>query len=70
MTLDALRDGLTSAGLDARVEERGRVAIVIPNGEMTLNGEARRRVVALARQHGFSNVCVELAPRDANLPGD
>ena len=70
MSADTLQSALASIGISATVEERGRVAVVIPDGELGLAAPARRQVVGLAREHGFSNVCVELAPRDANLSGD
>ena len=70
MSATAFQADLTAAGLSLQVEERGRMAVVIPAGGAAMDPAARRRVVALARQHGFSNVCIELAPRDANLPGD
>ena len=69
MKAERLEAALVSAiGPDARVEERGRVAI-LQSAIVPLDAASRRRIVALAREHGFANVALELAP-DANLSGD
>lgn len=68
MSLDAFRRDLGLAA--ARVEERGRVIVIAPDASPGLDRQSRRRLVAAARAYGYSNVCVELAPLDANLPGD
>ena len=67
MSADALQRALAAIGIDSRVEERGRVAVL--TGELPVDAAARRRVVALGRDHGFSNVAFELT-LDADLPGD
>lgn len=70
MSADALQAKLADLGTPAVVEARGRVAVVTPHGKVDLDAQTRRRVVSAARQHGFSNVCVELTGGDANLSGD
>lgn len=66
MSALALEQELRAAGFSLRVEDAGRVAIVA-----ALRGERpdlaqRRRIVALAKRHGFMSVCLEL---DAPLSG-
>ncbi len=62
MSLDALEKDLTALPAVARVEEQGRLAIVTVDDTTLLDAPTRRRLVALARTHGYSHVCVELAP--------
>lgn len=69
MNTDKLVKDLAVMGHHAQVEERGRVAVIVME-KMPADAAARRRIVSLARVHGYSNACVELAPPDANLPGD
>lgn len=52
----------------AEVSEEGRVA-VIRAAEVALDRASRRELAALGREHGFSNVALELMP-DAGLSGD
>jgi hypothetical protein len=68
MSLDAFRQELGFP--EGAAEERGKVIVLAPDDSVVLDRQARRRIVAAARAHGYSNVCVELAPLDANLPGD
>ena len=70
MNIETLAKDLADVAIGVRTEERGRVAVLIPEAALPLDGPTRRRIVALAREHGFTNVCLELTPRDANLPGD
>ena len=67
MSADTLRQALTAVGVDAAIEEQGRVAVI--TSPVPLDAASRRRIVALGREHGFSNVALELAP-DENLSGD
>jgi hypothetical protein len=69
MTVSGFGDELRASHPDARVEAHGRLAVIAAGGVVSLDALSRRRVVALARAHGFSNVALELTP-DANLPGD
>ena len=65
MSAASLAGALAAQGVDARVETRDAVAVItVPNGEAAerLRDAARRRaVVALAAQHGFATVALELA---------
>lgn len=71
MSLDGLGDDLAKVSGIVRVEEQGRLAIVTVDDTTLLDAPTRRRLVALARTHGYSHICVELAPSDAkNLSGD
>ncbi|HJU90696.1 MAG TPA: hypothetical protein VJ672_14995 [Gemmatimonadaceae bacterium] len=74
MSAQALEAALAAMGLHARVEAEGPLAILtIADGSRLADGITRDAVVALARQHGFSHVALELTddPGDgASLPGD
>jgi len=63
-----LQSALAAIGFEAKVEGQGRVAILRATS-LPVDAASRRRMVALAREHGFANVALELAP-DANLSGD
>jgi len=72
----SLAAALTAHGVDARVEGRDALAIVtVPNAdaaERMRDVDLRRAVVALAAQHGFKTVAIELARATddrAALPG-
>jgi hypothetical protein len=60
----AFRDALVAAGIEAEVEAVGKVAIV--RAALPLNPGIRRRVVSLGREHGFSNVALELTTTSAD----
>ncbi len=75
----ALERGLTELGVPCRVESRAGLAVLIATPDVAARlGEAelRRQALALAREHGFTHVAIELrsdadakhAP-DASLPG-
>lgn len=72
MSAEALRVALRGAGIDATVEARDRLAIVTAPPAVFSDPEIRERTVALAREHGFTHVAVELPAEDAGapLPGD
>ena len=60
----ALAAALRSAGIACEVEARAALALIVASpAEVTrLAADDRRRgVLALARQHGFTHVAVELA---------
>ena len=61
---------LTGLGIQCQIEERGKLAIIVPLTSVSLDARMRRTIVALGRAHGFTNVCVELRPVDAALPRD
>jgi hypothetical protein len=67
VSADSLQQALSAAGVPAAVEAQGRVAVI--TSPVPLDAASRRRIVALGREHGFSNVALELAP-DENLSGD
>ncbi len=69
MSADAFNAALRLTHPGARVQAEGRVAIITVGGVLPVDGSSRRRIVAMAREHGFSNVALELTP-DANLSGD
>ena len=56
-----LARALDARGLAARVEAVGRVAVIQPLAGASIDwAEARREVVRLAAEHGFSNAALEL----------
>lgn len=63
----ALERAIEAEGVSGAVEGRGRLAVFTPSPPATLDGKMRRRLVALARLHGFTNLAVELPQPDANL---
>ena len=69
MSAQLFETALASAGIEATVEGQGKIAVLAPTSPVPLDPASRRRIVALARAHGFANVALELAPR-ADLPGD
>jgi hypothetical protein len=70
MSASAFSAALVALGIPGTVEERGKLAVIVPVGGPTLDAETRRAVVLLGRRHGFTNVCVEIPPTDAALSGD
>ena len=72
MSAGALRDALRSAGIEATVEARDRLAILTARPGVFVDPARRERAVELAREHGFTHVAVELTAEDAGatLPGD
>ena len=69
MSAEAVRQALAAGGIDATVEAQGRVAVLTTRAPLMLDAVSRRRIVALGREQGFSNIALELAP-DENLSGD
>jgi hypothetical protein len=58
---DALQSALRSAGLSVNVEPREGLLVLVPRERTAIaSDEARRKVLALAAEHGFSHVAVEL----------
>lgn len=76
MSADALEQALRALGVDGRVEARGGLALLVPRaGAGALaDGSLRRRAAALAREHGFTHLALEIVDaRDAgddDAPGD
>lgn len=71
---DALRKSLASIGVAGRVEARERLAVIIAaDPGILLDAERRRRALVLAREHGFTNLALEIAEDTttrASLSGD
>ncbi|NUO63705.1 MAG: hypothetical protein HOQ11_09745 [Gemmatimonadaceae bacterium] len=76
MSAQPFRDALGALAVDADVEIRDRLAILRPRGAVDARRIAaeRGRITALAAEHGFTHVALELgavAPEgDATLPRD
>lgn len=78
----ALAADLAKLGLQCALEARGGLALLLPQSDSVARlekDETRRAVVALAKQHGFTHVAIELpserrqssaTDRDAPLPRD
>jgi hypothetical protein len=78
----ALAADLAKLGLHCALEARGGLALLLPQPDSVAKleeDETRRAVVALAKQHGFTHVAVELPSErrqwsandtDAPLPRD
>jgi hypothetical protein len=59
--VNALEAALVRAGFDIRVEVRDRLALLIPRTNSAVMTEPQRRaVIALAVEHGFTHVALEL----------
>jgi hypothetical protein len=69
MSAGALEQEIRLAGGTCRVEAFGRVAILMPDAAFRPDSAERRRLVAMARRHGFASICLELAPEHAPLSG-
>lgn len=68
MSAEALRAALQAAGIDSTVEARDRLAIVTAAPGAFTDPAARERAIALAREHGFTHVAVDLPAEDAGAP--
>jgi hypothetical protein len=59
----ALAAAISAMGLQCALEARGGLALLLPvpeSVEKLQDRETRRAVLALARQHGFTHVAIEL----------
>lgn len=63
-------DALVALGARYRIEEIGKLAVLVPDGAAALDPRTRRAIVTAGRAHGFTNVCIEIDAVDAALPGD
>ncbi len=72
MSAEAFEGALRAAGIRARVEARGGLAIVIAEPAAFAEPALRLRATSLAREHGFTHVAVEVSAEGARapLPGD
>lgn len=66
---EGLQSRLREAGIRCRVEERDRLAIVIPASQ-GISRDDRLLLIQMARGQGFTHVAIELDPDGAPLPGD
>lgn len=67
----ALAAAIAELGLQCALEARGGLALLLPvaeSVEMLQQPETRRAVLALAREHGFTHVAIEL-PNDGRDRG-
>ena len=62
MSADALRQALASLGLHGSIEARGVLAVLsLDGGSLSLSDpDLRARAVSLAKEHGFTNLALEL----------
>jgi len=76
VSASTLRDALGALGVDAAVEARDRLALLRPRAAADARRIAgqRSRVAALAAEHGFTHVALEIGAvateGDAALPRD
>lgn len=71
----ALAAAIAELGIDCALEVRGGLALLLPTPEGVAAlqvDESRRAVVALAREHGFTHVAIELPSerRRSSTPAD
>ncbi len=75
MSVLALEEALRRLGVEGRIEAREGLAVLVPRGGAArADASPRRRATALAREHGFTHLALELvdgpdADRD-DAPGD
>jgi hypothetical protein len=67
----ALEAALGRLGITGRIEARERLAVLVPSGGIAELADAatRRRASALAREHGFTHLALELVGEPANGRG-
>jgi hypothetical protein len=60
-----LEDALRQLGVEAAVDPRGTLAVLVSDPELAGLADplTRATVVRLARDHGFTHIAVELSPR-------
>lgn len=68
MSAEALRQALAALGLRGVVEARGALAILSVDGDPAplRDPEIRARAVAIATEHGFTNLALEVSDRPAD----
>lgn len=64
MSAESLEAALRAEGIDCVVEERERLAVIVPGprGLDLSSLELRRRALALLPMHGFTHLALELLP--------
>jgi hypothetical protein len=74
VSAETLGAALRALGIACSVEAQGRLAVVIPDGDVTLleQDEVRRAALALLGDHGFTHLALELvdAGGGATFPRD
>jgi hypothetical protein len=61
---ESLRRSLAFMGVSGRVEARDRLAVLtLADASVMRDAGLRRRAVALAREHGFANLALEIEER-------
>ncbi|CAG0951757.1 hypothetical protein GPROT1_00140 [Gammaproteobacteria bacterium] len=70
--MTTLESRLRVEGIACRVEARDRLAILVPDAgqPVVLRGEIRQRVLAVAREEGFTHVTLDTRGGSAALPRD
>jgi hypothetical protein len=67
----ALEGALAERGVPCRVETRAGLAVLIVTPDVVArlgDVEVRRMALALAREHGYTHVAIELRSGDATVP--
>lgn len=74
MSADSLGAALRALGIPCTVEAQGRLAVLVPDGDVSLleRDDVRRAAVVLLADHGFTHLALELvdAGGGAALPRD
>jgi hypothetical protein len=65
----ALERALRDEGFDVRVEQEGRLAVIVPHDASRATAALRARAWPLARAAGFTHAAVELLPTVDLAPG-
>lgn len=67
MSAEALRQALAALGIHGSVEARGALAILTlyDNGASLRDRELRAKAIALASEHGFTNLALEVSDPSA-----
>jgi hypothetical protein len=69
MNARSLEEAMRSAGYACTVEAHDRLAIVLPERDTAAleSGAARRAMLALARDHGFTHLALELPDEEGEV---
>jgi hypothetical protein len=60
---EALRQALETIGIAGRIEVYDRLAVLIASDSDVLqHSDVRKRALLLAREHGFTNLALEIRP--------
>ena len=63
MSAASLETALRARGVACRVEDRERLALLIPEGSVAAieDPSVRREIVSLLREHGFTHLALEVS---------